>query len=373
MAVYKIFPSKDATIYSEYRVMNTGLDPILACSSYISDDSGQVCRTLIQFSDTEINNILNNLVSSSTFNTYLRLFASNVDGMNLDNIIEAYPVSGSWGMGTGREGDITQTTNGVSWEYRTSSGSNQWVTSSFPSYVTASFHPSHSGGGTWYTGSTLGLNVIHSQSFSYNENIDIKLDVTTTIRTWYSGGLPNNGFILKQRKSDEFNNNTNYSTTFEYFSVDTHTIYPPELEFRWNDYSFSTGSSTNSILSTSKALISLYDNTNVFFSESIQKFRIAATPKYPTRTFSTSSVYNTNYYLPPSNSIYAIKDTETNLFVVDFDPTYTRISADATSSYFTVYMGGLQPERYYTILLKTVIDGSTIVFDEDLTFKVING
>jgi hypothetical protein len=36
-------------------------------------------------------------------------------------------------------------------------------------------------------------------------------------------------------------------------------------------------------------------------------------------------------------------------------------------------MGGLEPERYYTILLKTKIAGTTKVFDEDMMFKVING
>jgi hypothetical protein len=36
-------------------------------------------------------------------------------------------------------------------------------------------------------------------------------------------------------------------------------------------------------------------------------------------------------------------------------------------------MNGLEPERYYTILIKTVLDGTTKVFDEDIMFKVVNG
>jgi hypothetical protein len=36
-------------------------------------------------------------------------------------------------------------------------------------------------------------------------------------------------------------------------------------------------------------------------------------------------------------------------------------------------MNGLEPERYYKILLKTVIDGATRVLDEKYYFKVING
>lgn len=372
MATYIIFPSKDATIYSEYPVMNTGLDSIIECSTYVEDDSGQSSRCLIQFSTNDINDVLNNKISSSAFISYLKGYASEIDGLNLDNILEVYPVSGSWGMGTGHYGDINQATNGVSWLYRTTSGSNAWATSSFGSYSTASFHPSHSGGGVWYTGSSLGLNVVHSQSFSYAEPLDIKIDVTNTVKTWYSGGLPNNGFLVKQRASDEFNNDPAYAATFQYFSVDTHTIYPPQLEFRWNDFVYNTGSSTNTILTTPQSFISITNNENYYYSESIQKFRIAAFPRFPTRTFTTSSIYTTNYYLPPSSSLYAIKDTETNLFVVDFDSNYTRISADSTSSYFTVYMSGLEAERNYSILIKTVLDGTTKVFDDGITFKVKN-
>ena len=34
MAVYKIFPEKDATLYEQYPSMNTGLDQILEASSF---------------------------------------------------------------------------------------------------------------------------------------------------------------------------------------------------------------------------------------------------------------------------------------------------------------------------------------------------
>jgi hypothetical protein len=36
-------------------------------------------------------------------------------------------------------------------------------------------------------------------------------------------------------------------------------------------------------------------------------------------------------------------------------------------------MNGLEPERYYKILVQTTISGSTIVKDEDYIFKVVNG
>ncbi len=78
------------------------------------------------------------------------------------------------------------------------------------------------------------------------------------------------------------------------------------------------------------------------------------------------------YYLPTS-SYYAIKDLETNEFVINFDTQYTQISSDSEGNYFDIYMSGLEPERYYSVLIKTIIDGSTLIIDDENYFKVING
>ena len=372
MAVYKIFPTKDATIYTYYPNMNTGLDEILECSTYLKDDNPQVNRYLIKFSTTEINDILENKISGASFKTNLKTYAANISGLNLDTELHFYPISGSWGMGTGHYGDNKEVNNGVSWYWQDYSGSNRWSTSSFGSYATGSYSYSKEGGGVWYTGSSAGLDVVHTQSFAYAEDKDINVDVTNTILTWYSSSLPNEGFIVKLPNSTEFINNKNNSFLFKFFSIDTHTIYPPQLEFRWDDYSFNTGSSSNTIITTPSSLISIYNNVGTYYSGSISKFRIASTPKYPTKTFSTSSYYNTNYYLPESSSLYAIKDSATNEMIIDFDTDYTRISADVSSSYFTLYNSGFEPERNYSIMIKTTIGGETIIFDENLIFKLSN-
>jgi hypothetical protein len=57
--------------------------------------------------------------------------------------------------------------------------------------------------------------------------------------------------------------------------------------------------------------------------------------------------------------------------VVDYDTAFTKISCDSTSMYFDVYMNGLEPERYYKILVKTTIAGTTLVLDDNYFFKVI--
>ena len=380
MAIYKIFPEKDTTLYTEFPSQNTGLDQIIEASTYISQDTPQVSRYLIKYPTSQITEMYTDKITNGEYKAYLKNFNAVVTGLNLDQKLEFYPISGSWGMGTGRFNDSPKVTNGSSWSWRDYSGSTEWPSSGFSQYVTASFQPTLPGGGNWYTGSNLTLDPIsQSQTFSYSDTKDVLVDVTTTVETWYSysldnsNGFANEGFLIKQPSGSEFIDNRANNTIFKFFSIDTHTIYPPQLEFRFNDYIFNTGSSKNTILPQVESFISVYNNLGTYYSESIPRLRFAAMPKYPDRAFLTASLYTTNYFLPESQSLYAIKDTETNEFVIEFDNEYTRISADDTSSYFDLYCNGLEPERYYTILVKTSIGGQVKVFDENIMFKVAKG
>ena len=148
------------------------------------------------------------------------------------------------------------------------------------------------------------------------------------------------------------------------------TIYPPQLEIKWVDFIYQTGSLD--IINTPDLYLAIDNNQGVFYSESINQFRINCRPEFPIRTFQTASIYTTNFALPTS-SYYAIKDLDTNEFILDFDNEFTQISCDATGSYFTIYMNGLEPERYYEILIKTTVEGNTIIKDDQYYFKVING
>lgn len=365
MAVYKIFPEKDATLYSISPSENTGLDEILELSTIYDNQVTYASRPVIQFNQDEITDIISNKISGSAWQSNLRLFLARASNIPLNYTLYSYPISGSWNMGTGHYQDSPEAIDGVSWKYRTASGSSAWSLSSFAAGVTGSYPVLQPGGGTWYTSS------VASQSFSYITSKDINLNVTNTVNLFVSGTISNNGFIIKKDDSVEFSSEDAFD--LKYFSVDTHTIYPPCLEFKWNDFTtVLTGSLTSSIVTTSDFKLTLPNNSGYFHEGSISKIRVNARPKYPTRTYSTSSIYTTNYFLPTA-SYYAIKDLDTNEFVVDFDTTYTKISADSTSNYFTIYMNGLEPERYYKFLIKTVIDGQTIISDDSYYFKVING
>lgn len=371
MAVYKIFPEKDSTIYSKYPNKNTGLDEILEASTYF-DISGnpQVSRFLIQFPQSEITDTFSTYIGNLTWSASLKCFLAYASGLNSDTTMEIYPISGSWNMGTGRYAYTPEYTNGVGWYSRLSAGVGNWSTSSFANFVTASYSSSISGGGTWYTGSsnTTVLPIFTTQSFSFYDNKDINIDITNIVKAWVSGTFSNNGVIIKQQT--EFVNNSDYQTKLQYFSRDTHTIYPPQLELKWDD---SSTIPFQSVLETLPAIISISNNPGIFYPSSINEFRVNSRPEYPVRTFQTSSYYTQNYGLPYGDSYYAIKDLDTNEYVIDFDDQYTKLSLDDNGSFFTLYMNGLEPERYYSILIKTTINGSTIIFDDNYYFKIING
>jgi hypothetical protein len=373
MAVYKIFPTKDATIYSLYPNRNTGLDEIIESSTSVTNATPlpQTSRFLLQFDPTEINDIINNKISGSQWQANFKAYVAVLEGLNLDTKLEFYPISGSWNMGTGKYNYSPEVQNGASWNWRSYSGSNAWLAGGYPTNVTASYSGTLGGGNWYYSSSNITVLPIYStQSFGYTEPSDINTNITNMVKAWYSGTIENNGLIVKQ--AVEFIDNENYQIKIQYFSRDTHTIYPPQLEFRWRDYIWSTGSSTNTILNTSNATIALDENPGLFYPESINRFRVNSRPTYPARSFQTSSYYTKNYYLPTS-SYFSIKDLDTNEVIIDFDNQYTQLSADDQGNYFTLYMNGLEPERYYKILIKTVIGGSTLIFDDNYYFKVING
>ena len=383
MAIYKIFPLQDATLYSGYPVMNTGIDAILELSSTYPFTVANpiVARPLIQFDQSQINSVIDTLNTGSTaISASLKAFISDASGVVMQSEIYAYPSSGSWNNGSGEYLDNPSTVNGVGWEYRSNSGSNPWLTDGFEENTTGSFITASPGGGNWYTASSDSrLNLEYSQSFNLRTEKDINMDITDIVKTWYSSSksipgtyteIENNGLILKWSDKIEFDSNLSIQPKMQFYSVDTNTIYPPQLEIKWRDYVYNKGELQ--IINTPDIYAAIDNNQGVFYSESINQFRINCRPEFPTRTFQTASIYTTNFALTTS-SYYAIKDLDTNEFIIDFDEEFTQISCDPTGSYFTLYMNGLQPERYYQILIQVDSEGSTTVYDDNYYFKVING
>jgi hypothetical protein len=63
---------------------------------------------------------------------------------------------------------------------------------------------------------------------------------------------------------------------------------------------------------------------------------------------------------------------DTEDIIIDYDTNYTKVSCNASGSYFNIYMNGLEPDRHYKLLFKSILNnGETIIFDENYYFKVI--
>ena len=181
MAVYKLFPIADTTIYSGYPTMNTGLDEILDASSnykttqlQVDGSYPQASRFLIKFSQPELQSLFSTKVGSATWQANLRCFVANSTGLSNTTTLNVNALAEDWSMGTGKFLDLPENSNGASWVYRSYSGSNAWTTSGFTSGTTGSFNltknPNSIGGGVWYTASQA------SQSFSYYSDLDVNLN-----------------------------------------------------------------------------------------------------------------------------------------------------------------------------------------------------
>ena len=117
MSVIRLFPQQDTTIYTDYPTLNAGLDQILDLSknySTVYPSYSAACRTLVQFSQTDINNYVSNYVGTYSSSYYFGMYLAHACDIPLQYNINLYAISQSWDMGTGRFSNVPITTNGAS-------------------------------------------------------------------------------------------------------------------------------------------------------------------------------------------------------------------------------------------------------------------
>ena len=385
MAYYFIFPEKDATIYShpDRTKLNTGHDEILEIVKEKGslDDRYYPSRALIKFKNNDIKSTITDKIGSSVFNNgissvALQLLSSEHKNLPTTLNLELFAISQSWDEGTGRFSNLPISSNGCSWVYRDNDISKtEWTTSNFANGSTGSINVNEitKGGGVWYTGS----NFKGTQQFLNSDNLDTNINVTSIIQKFsaslfasntYPTGINNHGFIIKQPDSVEQNTSSSFGE-IKYFSVDTHTIYPPRLVFKWDDSAF-IDTATGSAKQNGELSVSLYRNQEEYNQNDEATFRIHVRDKYPVRQFASSSNYlNPGYFT--TASCYSVRDAHTEEEIIPFDSTFTKLSADNEGMYFKIFMSGLQPERYYRLLFKNINNEGTTVYDNNYHFKVV--
>ena len=221
----------------------------------------------------------------------------------------------------------------------------------------------NSGGGTWFT-SSFSAGTHYTQSFTKATD-NLNVPVTAYVNEWLNGTRTNNGFMIKKSKVDE--NSTTKFGSIKFFSSDTHTIYPPVLETRWDDSSFVTGSlealTGDDIILYVKNLQQEYKET------SKSKIRVFGRERYPTRTFSTTPLKTVKYL--PTTTYYSVVDSQTEQVIIPFDTNYTKVSCDSSGNYFNFWFNGLQPERFYKFCFRVDQGDNIRYYDDNFYFKVV--
>jgi hypothetical protein len=358
-----IFPTKDSWISSgsnkvtgvTERDQNFGQDQILELKKFFYNSSFDYpTRVLIDFTGTDFTSLSSSISSGDITNPtfYLRLYeAEGNQELSTEYKLAAFPLSQSWDEGIGKFGDSPKVTDGVSWNNKRNKTGG----------LTATWSQS----GTSYISSSGNL---ASQSFLY-ESPDINMNVTDIVNNWLNETNPNYGFLLRFSGSQETD-----STTFgqlKFFSKNTHTIYAPKLEVRWDDSSFSTGNLISLDVTGSADNYLYMKNLKESYKESDKvKFRVGARKQFIQKNFSTSVQTVTGSFIPEGSGSYSIVDMATGENVIPFSD-YTKLSCDSTSNYFIQWFNGFYPDRTYKILFKLKYDDSQEqIFDNDFEFTV---
>jgi hypothetical protein len=381
MAYYFLYPEKDTTIFSHpfRRDLNTGIVETLSLASEkgVTDNLYYPSRILLKFKDSELKETLRDKVTGN-FSASLKLYATEFSkNLPVSQTIELYPLFDAFENGTQRYLDhpfnSNVTSNGASWFYK-DNGTSKTSWSNIVNNTTASYSGSSSpvSGGLWYTGSGFEA----TQSIEITNDFDLNFNVTSQIQKFsaslfesqtYPTGITNNGFIIL-KENDVYNNTTDQGT-LKYFSVDTNTIFSPTLAIKWDD-SVYTPNSGATILNSGKIQLYINNNKEEYRNTENPKFRLNTRKQYPTRTFTTSSNYLNINYLTTA-SYYSIEDYTSKETIIPFDTKFTKLSADSEGMYFNLNMQGLQPERYYRILIRHDNNDGINIYDDNCYFKIV--
>ena len=375
-----IFPTQDTWVSSgssivtgeSFKDQNFGRDQILEVKKFFYNNSfDHQTRALVNFEGKDFTDMSESIANGTITNPkfYLRLYEADGNSeLSEEYKLAIQPISMSWVEGTGKFGDVPKNTNGCSWENRSNPiGGTELIWSG-------------SGKGVTVITSSVYNDVVSSsiQTFS-NESPDVEVEVTDMVNMWLGGVRPsdhvvqNYGMLIRFSGSQETD-----STTFghlKFFSRNTHTIYSPKLEVRWDDHAPCTGSNTGSL--NELTMSGLVDNylfmrglKESYMEDDKVKFRVGARKRYIQKSFSNSVQTVTGSFIPESSGSYAIKDVATDEFIVPFS-SYTSMSCDSTSPYFNQWLSGFYPDRAYKILLKLKYDdGQEQIFDDDFEFIV---
>ena len=398
-------PEKDSTIYSQsaIRELNFGKSEILELKNSWSVGRGTgISRILLQY------NIPFNLENYQDFEHlkfYLELKITQSEELTDTTQISAFPISDYWQSGIGIGLDADPVYQPVNWIYKTDS--EKWESED------------DEGGGSYYTHiERCGEDKIPiSCTYTFSQKTsDVNLDVTSIVKCWMLGDIPNNGFLIKFTQEGR----TERSQSIKFYSSDTNTIYSPRLRAAYFDYvsqqpntppSSESGSLSGTLqqlsipnqptpevtdydLGWERVIVgsceTILDHTNVinkptpsltgdivakiktirkkYFNNEQIKFNLSVRHKHPIKTFSDKATYS-GKNIVDVDMFYSIRDAETQEVVVAFDE-YSRISNDSSGHFFILDLSGLHVGRYYVFRLLVSGENGNEIFEDTRTFEI---
>lgn len=384
MALKRLYPEQDTFIVSASSELNFGADEILelGCTDFGEDPA----RILMQFSGDQIKSLIQN----KDYTAILHLSLSEAENLSTQFKVVATTVPQEWAEGVGRTGDLE--TAGVTWNYTgkvdTQGNPIEWeepgashiriFDGEYANRVSLRYTINNGTGGTntfdglqisgggaqgWGTFNAEGILRTYDQGSYQTGTIlaDLELDVTRIVKAWEVG--INAGLALQFEDELEC---LRYKSRLSFYSRNTHTIYRPYLEIRWDESEYLPGE-----LTECKDLFGSFSNNlrKEYTVGDIVKIDLSVKDRYAPRVWSTGSIYQTRHVLPET-SYWGIKDEYTNEMAIPFNTTYTRISADGSGSFFRLDTGNLEPERYYRLLIQVEKDDQRVVIDNRNIFRV---
>ena len=342
--MYKLIkPTYDNTIYENESTENAGIDEILQLK--FTEDEG-VSRIILQFDN----------IDETAEEYYLKLYTAENHRMPYKYTIEVSPLTQIWDVGLGRSNNTPITTIDSTWV--NSTNDDIWTTGSLSgSFMETTYVD---GGGSWYNDYTV------SQSFSYGDNTDIKLNITSIVDLWNTGSIDNNGLIIKiQDETVDFGE-------FNFYSLETHTIYQPQIKQAYDDSVFNEGNLTPLLPKPQGYVINIPNLKKQFVKDTDIFLRIQARDNNPIQNYSNENTFLNFKYLP-STTYYSIIDAHTNEVLIDFDTTYTKISCNSEyGNYIKINTNNFNVERWYKIIFMiTWYDQDVDIVDNDFIFKII--
>jgi uncharacterized membrane protein YoaT (DUF817 family) len=155
--------------------------------------------------------------------------------------------------------------------------------------------------------------------------------------------------------------------SLNYFGRETHTIYSPQIIYRFDDSQYNMPISGSIV--TNQYTISMKNNLEKLYSFNKYRFNVNVRDMNPIRHFIKSSIFSQKKYLPIT-SYYAVRDIKTGIYLIDFDTNFTKISLDSNGNYFNFYTENIETNRYYAVDLKVAINNDTYITHDNYIFRL---